>query len=446
MALKPMFYTEAVRQIQRAPRPVFVQLTAEFRVPKGKFSPWKVVNFDQEKDFVKGFMETSFLEVLMVLEQYRQYVYPHRNDLKVDLKRIVVGELQGGIIKSLPPTLRTYRAVLLENTDPGLLGQNSMSGLAQVSGTQTFVNVKFQLIPIEFDKLQYVRFGGPYVNSTPGDLLKCLLTQAISQTKGLENERLKGLEFVTPDNKTVRKQINIQHGVELYNLPGYLQKHGGGIYNNDIGIFSHRQLLYVYPLYDTTRYNKSKYAVDFYIIPRNQVITERTYDVKNDRVTVVITGAVKHFDFSDQKQTSEGNGAMFSVATKQFNEFVKVENGIGVLQPDKTAATVQVQERESKLNNAPMLQRRVTDNIARELSKLSARKGQLAHFVWNDADPELLVPGMPMRIFYQGPQGLVEGYGTVLGVEAYTALERPGFTTETYQTTASVMVYFIPKT
>lgn len=446
MALQPSVYTAALKKIQAYPRPVYNTITAVFKVPTGSFTPFKVSWVDQACDYVNGYMETSFVGVLFTLEQYRQYVFPNRNNLNVELKYVPVSELAGTTLKGSKPRIVKYRAVLLDAKDPGLLSMKGVSPAPTIDGNKAFYPVVFQLIPLAMDKLRFFKLGGFYSGHSPAELCKALLSYAAGKVEGPEDTKVKGVEFTPSDNRKPLQHLNIPHGVPVYDLPGYIQKHVGGIYNHDIGIFIHEQLLYVYPLYDTSRFTKTEYAVDFYVIPKAQLpTTERSYTMEAKRLTVAITGGLHHIDTSDAQQSNEGTGVMFSLASKTFDGFVKIDENKASFDPSKSSAGFKTTDRDSKLENSTVSSVRVTDNVAAELSKLAPRKGQMAQFVWNNSDPSLLYPGMPMRLYFSGVDGVEEVYGCVLATESHTEPNSPSLQSDTYQTNTSVIVFYTKK-
>lgn len=446
MALQPSVYNGALKKILAFPRPVFNQIKAEFKSGGLLFRPYRVLWVDQSVDYINGFMETSFVHALFTLEQYKQYIYPNRNNITVTLTYTPVSEQLGTVLKGMKPRVSKYRAQLLDANDPGLLSSKGVSPAPGMDGNKAFYPVTFQLIPLAMDKLRFQKTGGMWSGHTPMELCKTLLTQVAAGIQGTDDEKIRGIDMVQPDNVKPLLHLNIPHGTPVYDIPGYIQKKAGGIYNSDIGIFLHEQLLYVYPLYDTSRFNKTEYAVDFFIIPKTQLpTTERSYSMESKRLTVAITGGISHSDLSDAQQSNEGTGTMFGLASKSFDGFVKVEDNKATFDPATSTAGIKLSDRDSKLENATISKVGVTDNVAAELSKVSARTGQFAQFVWNNSDPSLLYPGMPMRMTFTGSSGIEEVYGCVVAFEAHTEPNSPAFTADVYQTNTSVIVFYSKK-
>lgn len=443
MALQPAVYTSTLKKILAAPRPVFNNLKAEFKTPTLTFYPYRVISFDQSCDYAGGFMEESFIEVLFTLEQYKQHVYPSRNNLLVSITHTPVSEQLGSVLQGAKNRVSKYRAQLLDAKDPGLISIRGVSPAPGMDGNKAFYPVVFQLIPQAMDKLRFVKVGGLYSGHTPADLCKALLTQAAAGVQGTDDDKVKNIDIAKPDNVKKLQHLNVPHGTEVYNLPGYIQKKVGGIYNHDIGIFLHEQILYVYPLYDTSRFNKTEYAVDFFIIPKVQLpTTERSYFMESKRLSVAITGGLKHIDLSDARQSNEGTGTIFSLATKSFDGFAAIDENKATFDASKTTAGIKLSDRDSKLENAQISKNRVTDNVAAELSKVASRTGQFAQFVWNNSDPSLLYPGMPMRLTFDSSEGTQQMYGCVVAVESHTEPNNPSFTADVYQTNTSVVVFY----
>ena len=68
-------------------------------------------------------------------------------------------------------------------------------------------------------------------------------------------------------------------------------------------------------------------------------------------------------------------------------------------------------------NFAPVSRNRITSNAFAEVSRLSARKGTIQQFVWQNADPYILDPGMGVKVISLKEGRLIEQMGSLAGGE-----------------------------
>lgn len=426
-------YDEILSEIIKAPRPVHFKWECDIHVGDKIVNPFKITNIDVERDFVTKYCDRINIEVNMSVADYNRLVYPAKDDLFITLRRIPLGEIDDAELPVGQILALKYRAYTMLNSSADLQAMPSSNDELNMG------SYSFQLLDLAIEHLRLKTVGGIFHKETTIKVLRTLLGK-ISVELSLPDEfKIKGVEYVEPSEDTVRQHIVVPHGTELMDLGGYLQKYCGGIYNQALGTYLRKKVWYIYPIHDHTRYDKTRYTMDVVIVPPNRMRqTERTYTIKDEKLLVAITGEVRQKDFTDVDFLNAGNGTRFSLATKMFDGYAPTKGNIPKTAVADTTAQFTVQKRRVGLEHVPFSENKVTDNVAYEMSKIVLRDAQMLIVVWEQSDPEVLYPGMPTKIHYVTEEGTKTLLGTLIKVEAFTQLARPGMTTDRYRTSCAM--------
>lgn len=429
-------YDEIVNQISRAPRPAAYRLEG-FIVANGvMFEALKVISEDGMRQFENGFSDEILLTLQFNVATFERYLWPNRQKLKAVLKASPIGESSNQDLISAPILERKYDAILVETRDTNL------QGLPNYDPQMGLGDYQFQLVNPAVQQFRLMTGGSNFHQQKPADVVKGLLTYLSKQIKVTDDYAIKGVEMWPADNAEVSKHVIVPATTPAPNIPGYIQKYAGGVYNHGIGFYLHRNVWYVYPLYDHTRYERAPLTLDLFIVPHNRSTgLNRTFQFKDGRLQVAITGDVRHKDSTDIQHLTSGNGVRFMKATETFNNFATVKGNRAYTDPSKTTAQFLINKRKGEYQALKLSSNPITDNVAHEMSKLAARSGHVVLLIWENSRPDLLIPGMPVKIYYGVESGYETLVGTLLTVSYVTMLDTPGVTGERYRTTSSLYVF-----
>lgn len=404
--------------------PVFNYLTATIHLKSEDLETIKVVQRDNNMDYEQNFTHETMLKVLLPFGKYAKRLYPERSNLEVTIKSRPMTEMGGNENTNKAPVVERYVAILLNQGNPLIEGDDSNIPSEDALDLSKIIEVDFQLIPKSVDLIRMKSVGGVYRGSTPEDTIKTLLTQE-SQALELPNELLpKGVTMVPSNNKTKRDHIVIPHGTKLIDLPAYVQNKCGGIYSAGIGFYYQDQQWYVYPLYDVNRFEESQKKVTIINVPGNKLVgIERTYRNDGSNTIILATGEAQFKDTSDYQQLNEGNGVRFADSSKFMNDFVSVKDNRATAARGGNVTEVTSTERASKRNNVHMSSERITANAYREYSELARREGSLINLLWENANPDLIHPGLPIKVLYMEDDVIRELQGVVLKAHEYTHMK-----------------------
>jgi hypothetical protein len=204
----------------------------------------------------------------------------------------------------------------------------------------------------------------------------------------------------------------------VVDLAHFIQKECGGIYSTGIGCYLQNGHWYVYPEFNTDRFETTRETLLVFNIPRHRLPhVERTYRVVGKSLYILSTGEVRHSDDSEVKQLNEGNGVRFTDPGQLIESFGTTRDNRTRIQRGAINTELKSSDRKTKLNNIQLSPDRFNSNVFYEYSKLSRRKGEFIQVSWQNSQPELIKPGTPARFFTYGPDGLVYRDGVVVAAE-----------------------------
>ncbi len=432
-------YEEVVAQISAIARPASYKLKLDIIVDGLILESIKVIAEDGTRNFENSYADSIVVTAQFLVSTFERYIYNNRTKLKATIRAIPIGESTDAENLASSILERQYSAILVETRD------FSLQGLPNYNGDLGIGEFQFQLVNPAIEQFRLMTGGSCFHKQNPGQVVKGLLTYLSQQIKVPDKYQIKGVELWPPDNQDVLKHVIVPATTPAPDIPGYIQKYAGGVYNHGIGYFLYMNIWYVYPLYDHTRYERAKTTLDLFIIPKNRSTgSTRTFQYREGRLQVLITGDVRHKDSTDLQHLNAGNGVRFMKASPTFNQFAEVKGNRAFTNTDKTTAQFLINKREGINQSVRLSDNPITDNVCYEMSKLAARNGQIMVLVWENSRPDLLLPGMPLRIYYGAEKGYSTLTGTLLNVTYVTQLDSPGVTNERYRTSTALYVFVNP--
>src|SRR5690606_10649464 len=148
----------------------------------------------------------------------------------------------------------------------------------------------------------------------------------------------------------------------------------------------------------------------------------------------------EHVDAVDEQLAVMGNGIRFPDARNVFNGMGEVaDNKITVARGANTNEFI-LKKRASGLNNI-VRSTQASRNIYAETSKYASYLGGQMVCQWQNADPSLLRPDLPVEVMYLKDNLVKTLKGTLLGVKAWTGTTGNGVTNRQHQTHCVVRAF-----
>lgn len=365
----------------------------------------KFVNlFEYDCDFIKAFTPAISCKMGMIVKDFRQAIWPNRDNLSVTIKTYPVNPQTGQAVPGIPPWVYEFRGFLLDNQDPSLTRGSALTSGTFTDGSDDMLVFHMQLVDKGAYKAAQSDVGGTYPQDDDnGALLKALATHLAKATKAVSF-----LCMFPVDAKDKHKTTTIPHDVRAVKLPHYIQEHEGGLYNHGCAAFMFNKYWWIYPPYNVRRYqlamaDQSESVMELYQVPTDQIPTsECTWQRTASQLRVICTGPAAVQDISVGKQASDGNGVRYIRASRFWNAPVTNRgDNTGEINREVYMAEIQSSKRADGDAVARFSDARVTDNDAFELSKLSEREGQLYVTMWqNSSAMEYVHPGQPVRVYH----------------------------------------------
>jgi hypothetical protein len=398
--------------------------TADLHNPKETVSELiKVLSFDKIRDYEGNFADEVIITILIPAGKYAYRVYPYLDNLEFTLYKHSPKNIATRLDGADSISHERFTATVL-NPPATTVEMNSRNQPSEHAlDLNGFVELQIQLLNKAVDQMRMRTVGGNYRNCTAEEVIKSILTTE-SQKLEVSSEYLpKGVDMVPVVSPLKRDHILVKQGTRLVDVPSYIHQHCGGVYSTGFSHYFQNGLWYVYPTYNTTRFEKTPKTMTIINVPAMQMPgSEKTYLLDGNHLTIMATGQTKVLNASEKLILNHGNGVRFADGNFFMESFAETLENKAVASRGKTNNEFITIQRDSTVNNVLMSPTRITANPLLEYSKLAARDGSMMLVSWENSDPDLIYPGMPVRLKYLDGQDIKQVDGVVLKVHNYTQL------------------------
>lgn len=411
----------------------------QIETPKGITKGLKLLNIDIVEDYANAFASVVTVEFFLGLGTYAKDIYPNREELKATLIRVNNHDMSD-------QRFETFKAILLTDANPTVDEKELQTVSKDVLDISSIVPVVLQLENVAIEQLRMISLGGVYRQCSVKDVLRNSLTTAIDQIDVDDDFTINGVDVYTSANEEVYEQIVIPHGTMLSDIPDYLQKKQFGVFSTGLGHFFMRDYWFVYPLYDTTRFNDSGHTLNISLVPKSlMAAVDRTYRTEGNTTMILCAGDRQTNNEVDKARSDKGEGTRFADASNLFTKWYDTESEENKAIANRGGNVTEVtMEDGQELTNARMSSTPITSNTFNAVSELAARKGTYFTCVWNYSNPDLLFPSQMARVKYMDGEVLRMFEGSLIGVMHHTELLGGKFTSSTYATSTS-MTFFVER-
>lgn len=381
-------------------KPINNRYRLTFLLDGAEYPANKLRELNIDRDYTRSLADLAMAEVDIDEEIYLRYLYPNRERLMARLSVAPLtsaddpeNETLGGV------TVTLWRPVIQATADETMETNHPISSDPTTQGRRGFRNLVVQLIHPAADYIRKNSIGGVFSKVTPADLLKGLFTYVAGSQTVEEPYRVKGVDMVPPDNKTAREAIVLPHGTPLKSLHKTIQFQHGGIYQTGIASYIQKDRWYVFPPFHVDRFDKEPRTLTLINMPPNQApMIERTYRVKDNAVFVLLTDHTREMDDTEDQELNYGNGLTYLKAGPVMGGLISTENNKTAIKRDRNTRQFGLRERKTKENYQVLSPDRITDNDCAQASILARRNGRHVVTTWHNANPDILYPGMPVRM------------------------------------------------
>lgn len=416
-----LLFDEAAKIAAEGPKPIAFTYEVTIHVDKKNIDALFVVERELVANFIENYCDNLNIEVAVPMGVLEYDLIPNKTLLEITVRKIALTEGimaakdNNGVIQT-----QRYKATLYDNKSGLVEGNNPLTATKEISERGMFENVRFQLLPVIIHQIRKTTVGNNYHDISGIELLVFLLTKHSQVTARDSDTSVKGVTVLGRPSKIKKEQIIIPHLTKLVDVGDYIHNNCGGLYSAGFKAYLQKQQWFVFAPYDLKAYDSSPKTLTIINIPANRLAsTERTYRETPTQVILLVTGQVKHFDFSEQEQLNQGNGVRFVNADAVPAGFVTVENNKMFVNKARNVQEYLAENRAEGINNVVESPEAITSNPLVEMGRLARRTGSFIQAVWENANDNVIYPGMPVRYLYLQNNRAEELYGTLVGVQAH---------------------------
>lgn len=377
--------------------------TAEIMAGTTKITPFRISILDIVRDYSGNYADDIRLEFFIGTGTLHADIIPNKDQLTVYLRRQPVVGVSGEKNKNASVEMQAYRGALIEGSSANIQSA-SPDNLSKTGADLSLpIIVTMQLTELVVEQIRMQTTGGNYYDEIPANVLRVMMGNDSSIATGDQQQRVRGVDLVPPSNTTPRKNITIEQGTPLIELPNYFQYKLGGIYSTGMGYYLQKGLWYIYPAADCTRWNKPHRSLTVVNVSDTKAPgLDRSYRETSNQVIILCTGKLKHFDNTEEVQLNRGNGARFTKAENVpsgFGEYVAPNRY--VVSRKKNNTEFYSMQRRTGLQKAMTSRQKIVSNAFVEYSDIAMGECTYVMLEWQNSNEALIYPGMPTKIVYE---------------------------------------------
>lgn len=413
------FYQEIKDIVARGGNGTIGRWTATFLANGEEVLAEQVVSFRQNANYMEFFAAETTLSFMMTGKKYRDKLYRHRRNLMVKMTFTPTTEVGETDKPNRPIELYEYRVIPMDETDQTLSAGTIAETNPKNIDLGSLREYAVQLLPEAVYQIRLKQIGGIFVGHKTADIVRSVLTVETAKVKVADDQRPLGVDMIPADNNDVRDHVIIEHGLRLVDFPKYAQRQLGGIYTTGLGAFYHKRHWYVFPLFDVSRFEKSKRTLTIANVPSREFPhQERTYKIDGGHIYIVATGDTAHVDRTERDQLNEGIGVRYMRSKETFEAFAETSKNKAVINRAAASNEYLADTPATEYTYSPVSPKRFTDNHCLEMSVLAQRRGAIVQVVWENGYSGCLHPGMPVKLLYLHGETVRSVFGVLLASES----------------------------
>lgn len=408
---------------------------------KGVFPALKIIELEEKCDYAAETGGSMFVTFYMGVGDYTYKLYPFRDLIEVTLRKIPQNEEMGQETNANASSV-IYRGILDIQKNPRVTATRTASLDYQTLQTsKEMVTVTLELVDRNFEVLRNLTVpGNTYREVTPSKLIAGLMVGQSQKIHVSGAPAIQGFDMFEADNSESMGDI-IVPTMKVANVPTFVQEKLSGVYNTGMGTFFARYngipSWFVYPLFNVKRFDTDVERVVFFVAPPNELSgLDRTYRKAGKVLYVAITGGSNYDDDSQIGDLNQGVGIRQADANGIFNKPVQMTPEGPLADRARLNREVANRERPDGLYYAPTSAPSI--NPFKNYSEVAQRQVSNANIVWENAQPDLIYPGMPCKYVFMNAGNYSEIKGTVLGKYARSTLIGAAATSSSYRTSCTL--------
>lgn len=418
--------------------------TATIHANNLDYPVYRVLEVNVRRDYESQHADEMIIKVTIQKGTYFARIYPYMDTLEMTVYRTPLGEVSD---TTTGGTIETERYVAtIANKDSGgnpLIQQNG--GTMPTEKTLNLTDIQtmeFQLVNKAIAQMRMTQVGQIFRGTTTDTAVRAILTQTSQSAVVNSTRTIKGVNIVKGHNQTSREHIVIPQGINALDIPQYIHERCGGVYTSGFGYYLQGDYWYVYPCYDPTRVNAAGLSLTILNIPEMKLPSiERSFRQTGNNIVILANGQTRFSDQSNSDQLNHGNGVRFTDASNFIDKIVTSgDNKAKFMRNTLNTEAVNV-KRANGYQNAKRSTTPINANSYNEYSKLAKRNGSVIGVSWQNSNPALITPGMPVSMLYLNGESVSTITGVVLKAEHHTRASSSGVDSSRHVTDTGLSIF-----
>lgn len=418
--------------------------TIKFKTDSEIITPLAVEEVYITRHYTKAIGDSISIRVTIGAGDYTYGIYPNRTKLKACLiKQTLYATVNYSPNPHLPIDTLWFDAHLFETSSPAVEQNTRKLENREKANINSILTIEFMLIDPAIDVLRKSTTGGTVHQANGAEAIRAIITNSFSSIKDLTGRQLQGVDLAPGYQTSKLDNMLIPSHTPLVEVFRVINTEVGGIYGAGCWAYLQGDHYYVYPPYDSSRYLKSPRRLSCINVSGQQLQhSEHTWMYVDGELTYLSTGQTIHEDPSEIKQLNDGNAVRFMDPNRLLNDYVQVDNNRAIADQSKAANEFTNVQRPDGLNITKLAEKPITSKVNIEAGKLAMRAGYFVQTRWDNADPDLIYPGMPARYQYLSTdKEVITLHGTVVGVQARDTPHQAMIKDRKFTTQAAVTLF-----
>lgn len=400
---------------------------------KEDYSVQDFASIEVVRDYLNNIGDVKTVRFIIGLGDYVNRLYPYRANLEFSIRKIPLLPEGRDLDRSAIVETTRYKAIFNPKHNPPVSG-GELENYDPVSMNNVdVIEVELELLDRSLEPLRIKTTGttGSFQNQTVENIIRHMLGGESLQVLVDGKPAIDRIDIVQPDNTEVQPNVVIRHGTKITAVPSFLQDKNAGVYNAGIGTYYQKyqgkRTWFVYPTHHHERFDIAKgERVVLYAVPQDRLPQlDKSYWKDGRIIRVAITAQRLYKDHAEIKAMNHGGGFRMADARSFMKKPVEMGKDGPIGSRARLNHEVITKDQEDGLNHAPVIA--ISANPFRARSDVVKREGAQLDVVWENADPDLIYPGMPVKYVYLSEGRPASIRGQILAVHYMTfRVERNG--------------------
>jgi hypothetical protein len=352
------------------------------------------------RDYVNNIADYTLVSFQLYIGDYVKRIVPFMNNLEMEVTMTWYDRT----------FTSKYKFVIVNNKGAVNGSQYNHMTLEELN-KQGQVSVEGQCVDKVVEALRTLTVDGIYNYTTPAAVMRGVIKQSAKELS-LGGDTLDiDINLIKPNNQKLYRHINLPTGINVFDVPSYIQNTEYGIYNTGIGTYFQpygattaednipRDTMFIYPLHNPLLYEEAEKKLMIIVEPTGMYKhSEYTFSTDGDIVKIIVSGNIKNFDNGDNDMMNEGSGIISS------NPLTAI-TGNKLVTDDEVKSLGEIhlsgekfKDRKDGVTKPKYVS--ATANMYTHRSDIAARNLAMYQVEWRFCNPDLLYPGMPTAVTF----------------------------------------------